>query len=226
MIKVLYIEDDANLAFLVIDQLEQKGSYEIDHFSDGNAIITIAKSKAYDILLLDINLQNGKNGFELFELMQDNFIKIPTLFLTARGLKDDRVLGLRLGAADYLVKPFSIEELHLRIANILNRNNQAIAKWVQIGEYVLDIENQELKHHTTSTRLTLKETQLLTMLALQLNTIIKREAILMKIWGDDDYFLGRSLDVFITKLRKYLSSDPKIKLRNIHGVGFLLEVNG
>jgi DNA-binding response OmpR family regulator len=91
---------------------------------------------------------------------------------------------------------------------------------------VLDIENQELKHHTTSTRLTLKETQLLTMLALQLNTIIKREAILMKIWGDDDYFLGRSLDVFITKLRKYLSSDPKIKLRNIHGVGFLLEVNG
>lgn len=224
-ITILYVEDDLNLAFVTKDNLVLEG-FEVIHCENGkNALIAIEKTK-FDLCVLDIMLPMI-DGFEIAKVMREKDHNIPIIFLSAKSLPEDKIKGLKLGADDYITKPFSIEELILKIKVFLKRsaikvdkpNKQAIQK---IGKYQFDFENLQLCYKQNQINLTNKEASLLHLLFIRQNQIIKREEILMLIWGDDDYFLGRSLDVFISRLRNYLREDKSIKIENIHSVGFRL----
>jgi DNA-binding response OmpR family regulator len=169
-----------------------------------------------------------KDGFTLAENIQQIKPGTPFLFLTARGLEADRIRGLKMGADDYITKPFSTEELKLRIDIILRRLGKAtdaIKKDIfTIGSVIFDFPNQLLQLHGDERRLTKKEAMVLQMLCQNVNELVRREQILLNIWGSDDYFMGRSMDVYIAKLRSYLKSDPAINIVNIHGTGFKLEI--
>jgi len=166
------------------------------------------------------------DGFELAKNIRETNKQIPIIFLTARSMQEDKLEGLTIGGDDYITKPFNVEELCLKIEVFLKRKlvNKHIEEFYQIGLFSLDVKEQKLKLGTEEKKLTLKETKLLSLLAQKVNTITKRENILVNLWGKDDYFLGRSLDVFISRLRKYLRQDPTIQIENIRGVGFKLVV--
>ncbi len=223
--KILYAEDDQTLAFLTQDNLEQNG-YEVIHFADGLSALEAFKSQSFDLGILDIMLPK-MDGFELATEIRKRNVEIPLIFLSAKTLKEDRIKGLRLGADDYLVKPFSIEELMLKIDIFLKRSQKNIlpeAKQFSIGVFEFDPQNYSLVHHGEKTKLTQRESELLQFFIEHQNTALKREVILKSIWGDDDYFMGRSLDVFISRLRKILSVDPSICIENLHGIGFRFTV--
>lgn len=229
---LLYVEDDESLSFVTRDHLELSG-YNVIYCKDGHqARIAIeAGTDKYDCALLDVMLP-GIDGFELAELIRKQSQDLPIIFLTARSLKEDRLHGLRLGADDYITKPFSIEELVLKIEVFLRRSQvrpietDELVDYATIGAYRFDPENLALVHGPTegTRRLTRRESDLLRYLAARRNHVLERGAILKEIWGKDDYFLGRSLDVFISRLRKYLQADPTIEIENIHGVGFCFKV--
>ena len=171
-----------------------------------------------------------KDGFEVAQTIRDVNENVPIVFLTAKTIQDDKVKGFTLGADDYITKPFDFQEFLLRVESILKRTRvltqkaeETVDKYT-VGEYQFDIKNQVLIHPSEEKRLTKKETRILSFLCEHLNDIAPRELILKNIWGTDDYFSGRSMDVFISKLRKYLSKDESIQISNIHGVGFKLEV--
>ncbi len=223
MAKILYVEDDSNLGYVTKDNLELEG-YQIEHFKDGKEAYKSFCKEKYDLCLLDVMLPE-LDGFALAEKIRKQNLQIPIIFLTAKTMQEDRIIGLKIGADDYVTKPFSIEELSLRIKVFLKRKEvvkditQANNKW-NIGSYVFDFEELTLKSLTKTEQLTHREAEVLKFLCERKTQIIKREEILTAIWGRDDYFLGRSLDVFITRLRKMLSEDPNIKIENVHGVGF------
>lgn len=225
MTKILLVEDDDSLGFVVKDNLEQEG-YQIDLQTTGKLGQTAFQKNQYDICILDVMLPE-MDGFTLAEYIRGTGNQVPIIFLTAKSLKEDRIKGLKLGADDYLTKPFSIEELILRIEAILKRTGKKSSHTIDthiLGKYTFDTKNLKLYFNEIPQDLTHRESDLLNFLVQNKNETIPRDKILIAIWGDDDYFKGRSLDVFITRLRKYLNQDSSIKLTNVHGVGFRLDV--
>jgi DNA-binding response OmpR family regulator len=219
--KILYVEDDATLAFLTKDNLEQN-HYDVYHCEDGASALECFQQMAFDICILDIMLPK-KDGFELAEAIRKMDHHIPIIFLSAKTLKEDRIKGLRLGADDYLVKPFSIEELLLKIEIFLKRSQKKEKLeqgHYQVGKYLFDTKNYLLWNATEKIKLTQRESDLLKLFMDNKNVVLKREEILNALWGTDDYFMGRSLDVFISRLRKILTNEPGITIENLHGIGF------
>jgi len=224
MAKILYVEDDPNLGFVTKDSLEEEG-FEILHFHDGKEAWKTFKKEKFDLCLLDVNLPE-LDGFSLAEKIRTQNSQIPIIFLTAKTLQEDKITGLKIGGDDYITKPFSIEELVLRIRVFLKRNavsdSTATTDQFSCGDYDFSFSQQTLTINGDIQKLTHREAEVLKFLLERKNQIAKREEILTAIWGRDDYFLGRSMDVFVTRIRKMLSGDPKIKIENIHGVGFKL----
>ncbi len=220
--KILYVEDDETLSFVTKDNLEIN-EYEVTHCMDGESAVETFMKNAFDLCILDVMLPK-MDGFAVAEKIRSADPNVPILFLTAKSMKEDKIHGLKLGADDYITKPFSIEELILKIEVFLRRKYVTVSSndIYKVGAYSLDYRNLILSLGEESRNLTQKEADLLKMLLDHKNNVVKRSIILEKLWGEDDYFLGRSMDVFISRLRKYLSGDPKIKLDNIHGVGFKL----
>jgi len=221
--KILYVEDDESLSFLTKDNLELSG-YDVAHLPDGKSGLDSFKENQYDLCVLDVMLPE-MDGFELARHIRKVNPEIPIIFLTAKALKENKLEGLRLGADDYITKPFSIEELILKIKVFIKRkhiSNVTTNDIIKIGSYTYDHKNLSLNRDETAKNLTQKEGDLLYLLVKHKNNILKRSVILENLWGEDDYFLGRSMDVFISRLRKYLKEDITIKIENIHGVGFRL----
>lgn len=220
--RILFLEDDPNLAFVIKDNLVENG-YKVDHFDNGEDGENAFFLKQYDLCLFDIMLPL-KDGFSVAETIRKKDQKTPIIFLSAKEQQEDKNFGLRIGGDDYITKPFDFDELLLRIQNQIKRTMSTINQgtMLRIGNYVLNAADLELDFNGVKTKLTKKEAGLLQYLHQNINQTLKRDDILMKIWGDDDYFVGRSMDVFITKLRKYLKDDPRIEIVNIHGVGFKL----
>lgn len=227
--KILLVEDDPNLSLVLVDYLEML-TYETLLCKDGVHGFNTFKSTHFDLCILDVMMPK-KDGFSLAEDIRKLNQDVPIIFLTAKSLKEDRIRGFKAGADDYITKPFSTEELSLRIDAILKRcmiksKLSAIEKQevFKLGIFTFDYSNMTLVSPTVKQNLTRKEADLLKLLTDNKNVILKRETALKTIWGDDDYFIGRSMDVFITKLRKYLREDPNIAITNVHGTGFKLEV--
>lgn len=223
---LLLVEDDLNLGFVIQDSLKMNG-YKVHLATDGMQGLKQFNEHAYDLILLDVMLPY-KDGFTLAEDIRKTNSTTPIVFLTAKSMTDDKIKGFRAGADDYITKPFSTEEFLLRIEAILKRTGKGqitdSAKEVfQLGAYTFDHANYQLKHGNDVKKLTKKEAEVLRLLCLHKNQVIQRELVLTMVWGSDDYFLGRSLDVFITKLRKYLKDDERVQITNVHGVGFKLE---
>jgi two-component system, OmpR family, response regulator VicR len=226
---LLYVEDDVNLSFVTRDNLEMQG-YRITSFSDGAAAMEALQHaddvKGYDLCILDVMLPKV-DGFTIARHIRDSNPHIPILFLSARSMKEDRITGLKTGADDYITKPFSMEELILRIEVFLKRHQvsrSGDADQYALGHYQFQVSNQLLACTHEQITLTFKEGQLLQYFCRHLNQVLKREEILKSLWGDDDYFMGRSLDVFISRLRKYLRHDERIRLENVHRVGFVMRL--
>jgi len=223
MPKILYVEDDPNLGFVTKDSLEMEG-YEVIHFQDGKEAWKSFTKEKYDLCLLDVMLPE-LDGFSLAEKIRKQNQQIPIIFLTAKGMQEDRIAGLKVGGDDYVTKPFSIEELNLRIKVFLKRKdiNKGVVEgqgiW-KLGDYDFNYHQLSLKSDKKTEQMTHREAEVLKYLCERKNQVIKRDEILTAIWGRDDYFLGRSLDVFITRLRKMLSDEPKVKIENVHGIGF------
>ncbi len=219
--RILYAEDDETLAFLTVDNLSQHG-YEVDHYADGESCLKAFGSGSYDICILDVMLP-GLDGFALATEIRKHNQHIPIIFLSAKTLKEDRIKGLRLGADDYLVKPFSIEELVLKIEVFITRSQKNIdvkSQLYKVGSYQFDPANFVLYNENEEVNLTQREAELLKFFLDNKNQVLKREQILNSLWGQDDYFLGRSLDVFVSRLRKILTKDGSVKIENIHSIGF------
>lgn len=221
-IRILYAEDDETLAYLTKDNLEQN-NYSVTHCSDGKTCFDLFKKETFDICIFDIMLPK-MDGFELTTEIRKLNPDIPVVFLSAKILKEDRIKGLKLGADDYLVKPFSIEELLLKIEIFLMRskkNQMNHTLRYAVGKFDFNAGDYSLTG-TDSKRITLtqRESELLKFFLDNKNRVLKREEILKSLWGDDDYFMGRSLDVFISRLRKILSAEKGITIENLHGIGF------
>lgn len=225
-IKIFYVEDDETLAFITKDQLEEEG-FEVVHFETGDKAIESFKPANYNLAVLDIMLPNV-DGFSIAKKIREVDTEIPILFLSAKSLDEDRLKGFEIGADDYITKPFSIEELIYKMKVFLKRSNIKSASnnsQIKLGNYTFNPNTFMLEHPEKMEELTLKEASLLKMLVDNLGITVKRETILIKLWGKNDYFLGRSLDVFISRLRKYLSKDKKIQLHTLRGVGFRLDLD-
>jgi len=222
--KILYAEDDETLAFLTKDNLEMH--YDVTHCTDGEMCLKAFKSEAFDICIFDIMMPK-MDGFELAEKIRQLNADVPIIFLSAKTLKEDRIKGLRLGADDYLVKPFSIEELLLKIEIFLKRSqkNTTVENVIYtVGKYQFDHKNYLVFTDTEKISLTQREAELLKLFLDNKNVVMKREEILKSLWGNDDYFMGRSLDVFISRLRKILANEKGISIENLHGIGFKFNV--
>ncbi|MBD8083433.1 response regulator transcription factor [Chryseobacterium caseinilyticum] len=217
--KILYAEDDETIAFLIQDSLEN--FYEIKRFSNGKTALDAFHNEQFDICLLDIMMPE-MNGFDLAEKIREKNSEVPIIFTSAKALKEDRIKGLKIGADDYLVKPFSIEELILKIEVFLKRSKktETLPQNFTVGKYSFDPKNYTLNDGSNIVTLTQRESELLFFFIRNKNTVLKRQDILKAIWGDDDYFMGRSLDVFISRLRKVLADEEHLTIENIHGIGF------
>ena len=227
-IKVLLAEDDKNLGTILKAYLEAKG-FPTTLCINGKEAFDMYNRKKFDFCILDV-MMPVKDGFTVAEEIRKTDKEIPILFLTAKSLKEDRVKGFQTGCDDYITKPFSTEELSLRIEAILRRclaqpSGEAAEETnlYTMGSYTFDATNMLLILDGEQRTLTRKETALLRILAKNKNKLVTREFILNEVWGTDDYFLGRSMDVFIAKLRKYLKEDPALSITNVHGAGFKLE---
>lgn len=225
-VKILLVEDDTSLGFIISDQLKSDG-YQVTLCSDGAEGFQRFNQEEFHMCIFDVMMPK-KDGFSLAKDIRKIDAKIPILFLTAKSNVEDKVEGFKSGGDDYLTKPFNVEELQLRVAAMLRRVDiSPVAESESIytiGEYTYDTTNFTLVHENFEKTLTKKEAQILSMLCKMMNQVVAREVILNAVWGQDDYFVGRSLDVFITKLRKYLKEDPRIQIANIHGIGFKLEI--
>lgn len=223
--KVLLLEDDPNLGFVLQEFLEHKG-YNVLLCEDGEVGLKAYHEDNYDICIVDIMMPK-MDGFTFAKQVRKSDTETPIIFLTAKSMKEDKIEGFKLGGDDYITKPFSMEELEVRVEAVLRRskggNGQPEEKKVfQLGEYEFDYPTQKLSRKGESTNLTTKEAELMKLLALNKNRVLEREIALKLIWGNDNYFTGRSMDVFITKLRKYLKEDPTVEIVNVHGTGYKL----
>jgi len=226
--KILLVEDDVNLGFLLVDYLELQG-FDVKIYNDGISGLKGFQLTHYDLCIVDIMLPK-MDGFTLIERIKEIDRKVPIVILSARSMKEDKIKGFHIGVDDYITKPFDEEELLYRIKAILSRiklndDSKGLDEKMMysLGAYEFDCEKQLLKHSSTQTRLTIKEARILKILCHARGRLVKREEIMIEIWGDSDYFTGRSLDVFISKLRKYLKNDTTIRITSVPTVGYILE---
>jgi len=224
-LKILLVEDDLNLGLVIADHLKLQ-NYEVVSAKDGAEGLVKFNEGRFNLCILDVMLP-VLDGFSLAQDIRRINAEIPILFLTAKSMTEDKIKGFEAGGDDYLTKPFSIQEFELRVKALLRRSRPEFQDEVtnySIGNYNYNIENQVLTFNESEKTLTKKEAQILKLLCNHKNQVISREIILKGVWGQDDYFVGRSLDVFITKLRKYFAQDERIVISNLHGVGFKFEV--
>lgn len=226
--KILLAEDDPNLGSLLQEYLKAK-DFETVLCTDGDKAFKTFSKEQFDFVILDV-MMPIKDGFTVAKEIRTINKKIPIIFLTAKTMKEDTLKGFNLGADDYITKPFSMEELLLRINAILRRTERLQAeegdeRLFQLGQFNFDYDRQILKGEDEETKLTTKENELLYLLCINKNGVLERNYALNAIWGDDNYFNGRSMDVYIAKLRKHLKPDPNIEIINIHGKGFKLLVD-
>ena len=231
MKKILLVEDDPNLGLLLQDYLQLKGNFEVVLCVDGEEGIRAFAKQPFDICILDVMMPK-KDGFTLGKEIRKINQQVPIIFATAKAMMEDKALAYDLGGDDYITKPFRIEELLLRINALLKRSAAADPnaqeqepKQFEIGSYTFDYTTQIIYFEDRKQKLSTKEAELLRLLCLKKNTVLTREEALLSIWHDDNYFNGRSMDVFLSKLRKYLKEDPKVEIINVHGKGYKLVVN-
>lgn len=219
--KVLLAEDDASLAYVIEDNLTDAG-YEVVICKDGQSAIETFDKNKFDICLLDVMMPH-QDGFTVARKIRQQSDMVPILFITAKSLEEDRIKGFQTGADDYIIKPFSMQELMLRMEVFLRRSRRIQAKEsnsYKIGKFIFHPGALKLQTPSSTTTVTQKEAELLSFLCRHPNTVLKRDEILLNVWGKDDYFLGRSMDVFMTKMRKLFKPDPGIVIETIHGLGF------
>jgi len=224
--KILLAEDDSDFAVILKQYLELH-QYEVIWAENGEIALDYFKNQTFDICVFDVMMPK-LDGFSLAEKIIKINPETPFIFLTARKLKEDKIIGLKLGADDYIVKPFEADELILRLQNILKRVEQKRSlngnNIIEIGSYIFDNERLTLNSQNHIQQLTEKEASLIEYLFLNHNQLLKREQILMSVWKNDDYFSGRSMDVFISRLRKYFNSDPKISIESVRNVGLEFKI--
>jgi DNA-binding response OmpR family regulator len=223
--RILLVEDDPSLGFVIKDNLMMKG-FDVVLCKDGNEGEQTFNTGGFNLCIFDVMLPK-KDGFALARAVREKDRNIPILFLTAKSMIEDKLVGFQTGADDYITKPFSLDELFYRVQVFLRRtDSQEVVneKVYHVGKYEFDPFNLVLKNHSSEKTLTQKEAEVLKLLYKNRDRVLKREEILNHVWGNDDYFMGRSMDVFISKLRKYLKDDPAIQIVNYHGVGFRLEL--
>jgi DNA-binding response OmpR family regulator len=226
--KILLVEDDEALRFIVKDNLEQH-NYAVEVAENGEIALELFDKNNFDLILLDVMLPKI-DGFQVAKIIRKTNEQIPIIFLTARSMTEDRIIGLTLGGDDYIPKPFSMEELLLKIRIFIKRSNSqrvsnsVISKSMAIGNFDFYPDDLTLSLNGNARSLTLKEAELIRYFVANSNKVLSRNEILENIWGSDDYFLGRSLDVFISRLRKYFKDDSSIKITNLHGIGFRFTV--
>lgn len=225
--KILLVEDDLNLGIVTKDFLEMEG-FSVTHCQDGQHGKTSFDNEKFHLVVVDIMLPL-LDGFSLAEYIRKKSKSTPVIFLTAKSLKEDKIRGFKMGADDYITKPFSTEELVLRINAVLRRTEGPVEDMVSekynFGKFEFDYQEQVLISADETVQLTRKEAEVLRMLCKYQNRLLKREIALKEIWGENDYFMGRSMDVYIAKLRKLLKTDPRINIVNVHNTGFKLTID-
>lgn len=228
MQKILLAEDDPNLGELLKDYLELKGKFDVTLAQDGDEALTAFRRDKYDLCIFDVMMPK-KDGFSLGKDIRKMDKTIPIIYATAKGMMEDKTQAFELGGDDYITKPFRVEELLLRINALLKRvsndKEEEIADKFEIGDYFFDYTSQIISFKGQQQKLSTKEAELLRLLCLNKNDVLTREEALVKIWHDDNYFTGRSMDVFLSKLRKYLKEDPNVEIVNVHGKGYKLLVS-
>lgn len=224
---ILVVEDDLNLGYLLMELLQNE-HYNVRLARDGQAGLQLLKKQNFELCIFDIMMPK-MDGFNLAQRLKELHPNTPFLFLTARVLKEDRIKGYAIGAEDYINKPFDEEELLCKIKVIMRRNEAQKSKveeptLFQIGDYVFNFQRMELKYFDEIIRMTEKESKVLKQLCLHKNRILRRDEAVERIYGKKDYFLGRSFDVFISKIRKMLSKDDSVSIDNVYKVGFILNI--
>jgi DNA-binding response OmpR family regulator len=225
--KVLLAEDDLQLGFIIKDNLEEAG-FQVINCPDGETAWEHFQKTNPDICILDVNMPY-RDGFSLAKKIRQKSDRVPILFLTAKSLEEDKLKGFAAGGDDYIVKPFSMKELLSRMNVFLRRNKMIVddsRSTIQIGSFTFYPDEYKLNGDTDSITLTQRESELLHFLCLHPNKVLKREEILSNVWGKNDFFLGRSMDVFMTRLRKLLTVEPAVTIETIHGVGYRFTMNG
>lgn len=221
--KLLLVEDEPFLAKVITDSLEQKG-YAVSHAADGKKGYNLFQNSVFDLLILDVMLPHT-DGFTLAKQVRQSNELVPILFLTAKTTTTDVIEGYQSGGNDYLKKPFSLEELYLRIEELLKRTlreEQAIAESIVIGNYLFNHPKQELSFKGRTVQLSHREAELLWLLYKNKNKLTERKMVLLSLWGDDSFFNTRTMDVFITRLRKHLQNDESVQILNVRGMGYKL----
>jgi len=231
MKKILLVEDDPNLGLLLQDYLQLKGKFDVVLCSDGDEGLKAFNKQRFDLCILDVMMPK-KDGFTLGKDIRKLNTQVPIIFATAKTMLEDKSAAYDLGGDDYITKPFRIEELLLRINAVFKRTanktdsiDEATETHFLIGRYTFDYTTQLIAHDGHQQKLSTKEAELLRLLCLKKNAVLTREEALLSIWHDDNYFNGRSMDVFLSKLRKYLREDPTVEIINVHGKGYKLLVN-
>ncbi len=226
--KILLVEDDENMGYLVKDYLEMTG-FAVELITDGAAVMPVFMAKKFHICLLDVMLPQ-KDGFTLATEMRQFNATMPIIFLTAKNVKEDRLRGFRIGADDYVTKPFSIEELHLRIEAVLKRTMALPTRadeqhLIKFGNSIFNTANQTINTEGVETPLTFRETKMLQLFCQHKNKLLERDFILKLVWGDEVIIVGRSIDVFVSRLRKLLKDNPSVKISNVHSVGYRFDLS-
>ena len=226
---VLLVEDDYQLGRMLKDSLELK-RYQVDLESRGDRALQLFEAAKYDMILIDVVLP-GLGGLDLAKEIRKTDFSTPILFISAKGEDKDMIKAFCAGGDDYIVKPFSVTELSLRIYALLRRSKPALVvdevpEVINFGKFTFDYPNRVLCSPSDQVNLTKKEADVLRMLASNVNNVVKREKVLTDVWGENDYFMGRSMDVYIARLRKKLQEDKNVSIVNVHRMGFKLEVNG
>lgn len=218
------VEDDTSLGFVISDQLKSLG-YKVTLCMDGVEALKRFNEETYHMCIFDVMMPK-KDGFTLATEIRQTNQKVPILFLTAKSMVDDKIAGFKAGGDDYLTKPFNFNELEMRVMALLKRVDVTLVEQEKqifnLGAYVFNSEEHTLIYNDQARSLTKKENQILKIMCKHANSVVPREIVLNAVWGQDDYFVGRSLDVFMTKIRKYLKDDEAVQINNIHGVGFKL----
>jgi len=230
MKRILLAEDDPNLGMLLQDYLQLKGKFEVVLCQDGDEAFRAFTKEHFDLCIFDVMMPK-KDGFTLAKDIRSTNPNIPIIFATAKAMIEDKSEAYNLGGDDYITKPFRIEELLLRVNALLKRVAEAVKSdstelpsKFEIGNYQFDYTAQLIQHGDSQQKVSTKEAELLRLLCLKKNQVLTREEALLSIWHDDNYFNGRSMDVFLSKLRKYLKEDPKVEIINVHGKGYKLLV--
>lgn len=231
MKKILLVEDDPNLGLLLQDYLQLKGKFDVVLCTDGEEGLRSFSKQSFDLCILDVMMPK-KDGFTLGKDIRKANAQVPIIFATAKTMLEDKAAAYDLGGDDYITKPFRIEELLLRInamfkrvANKVDSNDESAETQFSIGQYHFDYTTQIITNNDLQQKLSTKEAELLRLLCLKKNTVLTREEALLSIWHDDNYFNGRSMDVFLSKIRKYLKDDPSVEIINVHGRGYKLLIN-